>query len=164
MAKISEIRDALRALKIGVSKKTGGHYPLRYRDMQFLLKEAEVDGYLQIKPFLQRPVETAIYHPGFFEQAVEVQGRSVNVYRLLREQNEIILENKEKTMKIEISTMSAKFILALLDSDEMPTEIRRLFIFGRIRFRHQPSIKGKGSPDFKELFSHQYNQGIRGSR
>ena len=153
MAKITDVRSILSRVKMTVSRKNEGKYIIKFQDLQLSLTESYVNQYLEVKASIMHPVETAIFIPGYYEQAVDVQGRVLELSRLFRDQDEIVLENKDKTRKILVAGISSLFSLSLVDAEDLPNDIRRIMNFARLRFRHRDDYPRETPPDFKSLFS-----------
>jgi len=142
MAKISEVRHLLRSLpSTKFSPKKNGVFPLNVRGDHLQLAESVVDQYIAVREKIKRPQETAIFLPGYFEQAVEFQRRGL--IRRMRG-DAIELENKEKTRKIVISTISDLFAVVLLDCEELSQELNRFIGISYFRLRHE---SGQDSPN-----------------
>jgi hypothetical protein len=137
MAKLSEVRHLLRCVPgAKVSRKKGAAFPVAFHGFTLTVPEAVVDQYLAIRGDIRRPYETAMSLPGYYEQAMEFQGRTPMTSQIMREDG-ITMENKEKTRTIFASPISDLFSLALLDSDELSPDLQRFLQMSRSRMRWQ---------------------------
>lgn len=137
MARISDIRHLLRSLpNATVARKKNGVFPFKVRGLQFQVSESVIDHYLSVRDKLGRPHETAISMPGYYEQALEFQGRVPIGVRMSRGEA-IELENKEKSRKITVSAISHLFALVLLDCEELSREMHRFVSLSHIRWRQE---------------------------
>jgi hypothetical protein len=81
------------------------------------------------------------------EQAIELQGRGPNGYRLFRDSDEITLTHEQTGFKVKISPISPKFIMNLTDTDTMHRDFRRLSMMRR------PILRGRDEVALGDLFA-----------
>ena len=137
MAKLSEIKHLLRCVPgIEVFRKKGNAFPVTFHGFMLTVPDDTVEQYFAVRNDIGRLQETSMSLPGYYEQAIEFQGRAPFASRITRDDG-ITMENREKTRKIFISTISDLFSLALLDSDELSPGIRRFLTMSRSRMRFQ---------------------------
>jgi hypothetical protein len=135
MAKIAEVRHLLRHVpRATVSRKKDGCYPVSIHGVTLSLAETVVDQYLSLRNTMKRPYETAIAVPGYYEQAIEFQGRVPIASRMMRE-DELRMENKDKTRTVSVSPVSDLFTLVLLDTETISRDFHRFLSMSRSRLR-----------------------------
>lgn len=147
MAKISEVREILRGLDPEVGRKNKGVYPVKFRNIDFSVKDSELDAYLKIRKDIARPEETAFFTPGHYEHVIEVQGRGPGLYRLFRDNEEIRIKHDTNDFVIELSGISTNYALAVCDTDSLDRELRRYIIMRSPRFRDRDDL------DIREVLS-----------
>jgi hypothetical protein len=152
MADLSQVEHLLRNLRTSVSQSTGGDFIVTYNDIGLTLPNTDVDRYLTSKATMERPVPPAICLPGFFEQAVEVQGHGPATYRLFREREEIALEDSAHGRGVILSPASTLFALAQLDAEEMPVDLRRIIHMSRMRIRNRSNGEDDQGVPFNAIF------------
>lgn len=100
----------------------------------------EFNEYLHIRTALNQNTDTSLYTAGYFEHAIELQGRGPNTYRLFRENDEITLKHEQTGFIVEISPISTKFILHQTDTDKMHRDFRRLTMMRRQILRAKEDV------------------------
>lgn len=133
MASIDEVAGLLRHLRNStVAINDDGDFLVSIGRAEAVLAATDVDNYLAVRNGLQRPVQPAVCVTGYFEQAVELQGRTPFSMRLFRERDDIVIEDASQGRTVTLSPASTTFALAQLDG-EVPRELRRMISFGRDR-------------------------------
>lgn len=140
MAKVSEAREVLRGLSPKVGRKTKGIFPVEFKGINFNLKDSELDDYLDTRNEIVRPEETAFFTPGHYEHVIEVQGRGPGLYRLFRDNEEIVIKHSTHDFVIELSGISTNYALAVCDAEKINRELQRYILIRRPRFRDQRDI------------------------
>lgn len=153
---IEKVKQILRNIKAPVSRNEDGDFDIAYGDMNLCLKSSDLQHYLDIKDSLARSVAPSICIPGCFEQAVEVQGLRQGMWhpmvRNLRGGDEKKLEDANGRAVL-LSPASITFVLAQLDCNELPKELRRkIRLGGRRGMRKTDDENGDAAP-FDVLFS-----------
>lgn len=137
MANLTEVRHLLRNISGAVvSRKKDGLFPVSVRDIPLSISESLVDQYLSMRDRIKRPHETAMSVPGYYEQAIEFQGRAHLTSFMMREV-ELKMENKEKTRTISVDHISDLFSLVLLDSETVSRELLRFISMSRSMHRNR---------------------------
>lgn len=90
--------------------------------------------------------DTSVFIDGYFEQAVELQGRGPNGIRLFREEDAITLKHEQTGFSVEIGSISSMFIMSLTDTDTMPREFRR---FAMLR---SPILRERDNVTLTDMF------------
>ena len=111
------------------------------------IKTSDFEEYVRFKSESNQSTDTSIFSAGYFEQAVELQGRGPNGYRLFRDNDEITLMHEQTGFKVEISPISPKFIMSLTDTDTMNRDFRRLSMMRR------PILRGRDEVTLSDLFA-----------
>lgn len=146
MANISEAREVLRGLSPEVGRKSKGKFPVKFRGIEFKLKESDLDAYLAFREQVKRPEETAFFIPGHYEHVIEIQGRGPGAFRLFRNDDDITLQHNNGFV-IELSGISPIYLLSVFDSDEVNRELIRSIMLRNHRFRRLEEV------DFNQLLA-----------
>lgn len=154
MVEVSAVKDVLRHLDATVSPLENGDFAVACGEDKSLLRNLDMELYLSRRTSIKRPVPPAIFFPGFYEHAVDIQGPSPSMFRLFRNRVEdaIALESKDKNRRITLAPASLTFILAQLDSNDPSNRWRNILPFSSMR--HQTSREGRKDDlgDFRRLF------------
>lgn len=138
MASIKEIRHLLRHIGVTVRRKKEGKFPFTYKNKDFTINESDVDQYLALKENLSSPKETSISADYYYEHVVDFQGfRGMPPRFRMGREDALTVENREKTEKISLTTISPLFIFHILDKEEPNTDflryLMRPMMMGRYR-------------------------------
>jgi hypothetical protein len=106
----------------------------------------EFDDYLRIKSSVHQSTSTSIFLPGYFEQAIEVQGRRP-LFRFQAEREELSLTHEQTGFRAEIGPISSRLLMRNADSDSIDKDFRRLITMRR------PSFRGRDEVSLAEAFS-----------
>jgi len=118
MVELSAVKHTLRHLNATVASHEDGNFTVTYGATTFLLQNSDIELYLSQKTSIKRPVPPAIFFPGFYEHAVDIQGPPASAYRLFRGEEEIALHDKSDNRSMTLAPASVVFVLAQLDSDD----------------------------------------------
>jgi hypothetical protein len=111
------------------------------------INASDFDEYVQLRAMPNQSTDTSLFVAGYFEHAIELQGRGPNAFRLFRDSDEIILKHEQTGFVVEISPISPKFIMCLTDTDTMHRDFRRLSMMRR------PLLRGREEVTLSDLFA-----------
>jgi hypothetical protein len=117
MATIDDVQQLLRSLgNVALGDKVDGSFPVTLQSTEFQLPEVDIDDYLNIRASLTLNPETAMFMPGYYEHSVDMLGVGPSSYRLWRRNEDYIqLASQDGQLSVELSRLSARFTLAILD-------------------------------------------------
>ncbi|MDZ5602555.1 hypothetical protein SJI00_07195 [Pseudomonas sp. RP23018S] len=143
-----EVKSVLRGLKITNVEMTDGAVTFSVRGEVVTVTAEEVDGYKRFKESPKQVTETSIFFEGYYEQAVEIHGYGPNSFRLFKESRTIALKHDQSGFIIELSPLSAMFVMHMADNDEVNKDFRRATMYKSIR----GSDPGRGLRDLYGRF------------
>jgi len=133
MITVSIAEDLLRNLHAAsVDEEVAAGFVVTFRSIEFWLSKEDIDDYLSIRDTVVVSPETAIFLPGYYEHAVEVlsPGPVPGAFRLMRgSQESIELKSQDEQIKIELSRISIRHLLTLLDKVD-PRRLREILYRG----------------------------------
>lgn len=147
MITTEQVQSILRALSPSNIDVADGTVKCDIGGVKISILASDFDEYLQVKSASNQSTDTSLYAIGYFEHAVELQGRGPNAYRLFRDSDEITLKHEQTGFVVEISPISSKFIMFLTDTDTMHRDFRRLSMMRR------PLLRGKEEVTLTDLFA-----------
>lgn len=138
MATLKQAKELLRQIDVTVKRKSSGKFPFSYRNADLSIKESDIDDYLSLKNGITFPKETAISSTYYYEHVVDFQGfRGMPPRFRMRGNESMVVEDKEKSEKITLSTISPRFLFAILDKEEKNKNflryLMRPMMMGRFR-------------------------------
>lgn len=124
-----EVKSVLRGLKVTDVETLDGAVTLSVRGEVLSVTAEELDEYKKFKESPKQVTETSIFFEGYYEQAVEIHGYGPNSFRMFRESRTITLKHDQSGFMIELSPLSATFIMRMTDSDEIDKDFRRATMY-----------------------------------
>lgn len=147
MISAEQVKSILRALNPSNIEIAGDIVKCDIGGVGTSLNVSEFLEYLQIKELSIQSTDTSLYFGGYFEHAIELQGRGPAAYRIFRDTEELTLKHDQTGLIIEISPISPKFIMCLTDTDIMHRDFRRLSMIRR------PLLRGREEVSLTDLFA-----------
>ncbi|EMQ6158648.1 hypothetical protein R9D69_001225 [Pseudomonas aeruginosa] len=147
MISADQAASILRALSPSRFEIVDGIFRCQIAGVNVSVPVAEFEEYQKIKALPNQLTDTSLYTAGYFEHAIELQGRGPNSYRLFRDSDEITLKHEQTGFVVEISPISTKFLMFLTDTDTMHRDFRRLSMMRR------PILRGKEEVLLADLFA-----------
>lgn len=147
MITAEQVTSILRALKPSNIDIADGVVKCDISSVKISILASDFDEYLQVRSTSIQSTETSLYVTGYFEHAIELQGRGPSTYRLFRDNDEITLKHEQTGFVVEISPISSKFIMSLTDTDAMDRNFIRLSMMRR------PLLRGKEEVTLTDLFA-----------
>jgi len=147
MINVEQVQSILRALSPSNIEIEADAVKCKIGGAEISVKFSEFEEYLRIKASPIQHGDTSLFVAGYFEHAIELQGRGPNTYRLFRDSDEIALKHEQTGFEIEISPISSAFIMCLTDTDTMHRDFRRLSIMRR------PVLRGREEITLTDLFA-----------
>lgn len=146
MATIEEAGDLLKPYRAEVTGEADGFFLAKISGLgagsvEFKLPTASVDEYLRVRPTLHSDQETALFFPGYFEQAIETGGPGAAIYRLFRrEQPGHTLTSADNESTIELSPASETFLFHVGGSEGFRMSRRRTMGMRLVGNRRAPEL------------------------
>lgn len=131
MATLEDATELLRPYRADVVEEKEGWFIAKLSAVgtsavHFRVPVAAVDEFLKIKGALHVEHDTSIFHPGYFEQAVETMGSGPAMFRLFRrEQTSYETKSPDGQITIELSAPSEAFLFQLGACESFRTFRRR---------------------------------------
>lgn len=95
--------------------------------LEFKVSVSAVDDFLKVKDTLHSDQETAIFHPGYYEQAVETTGPGPAMLRLFRrDRTGYLLTSPDNSITIDLSPASESFLFHVGSTDAFKMFRRRI--------------------------------------
>lgn len=113
------------------------------------IKVSDFEEYLKIKEAIKQDSETCLSYEGYFECIVELLGLFPPHHRLFRNNpngEKIALIHEQTGLMVELSPISPKFIMYLIDTNTMPGNFTRFLTSGEL-------LKRKDKVTLSDLFS-----------
>jgi len=124
----------------------GDDHSMFFRGYVFNISKESINDYLEVRAKISRPLPTAVFVDGYFEQAIQAEGRS-NSSILSRLGNEMGVEivSNDGRISARVGPPSDRFVYANLDADGLDSDLRRLLVRdrGRARDAQRASCLGK---------------------
>lgn len=147
MISAEQVQSILRSLSPSKIEIAGDAIKCEIGGVAISAKVSDFDEYLRVKTSPIQHTDTSLFVAGYFEHAVELQGRGPNTYRLFRDRDEIVIKHEQSGFEIEISPISPRFIMCLTDSDSLHRDFRRISMMRR------PILRGKEEVTLSDLFA-----------
>lgn len=125
----------------------GDQVTCQISDISVTIKVSDFDAYMSFKSAQHQTTETSIFHAGYYEHAIENQGRGPSVYRLFRDADEIKLNHEQSRFELIVSPISACFIMSMTDTDLMHRDFKRVTLMRR------PILRGRDNVTLQDLFA-----------
>ncbi len=124
MVNLSTVRDIFRRFpNCSVIAKKNGFFTIKAFQDLYYLSIKDVEEYLSVKTQLKNPLETSVYFPTYYEQAVTVG--TMRSSRLFYDNDLIELKSHDGVTNISVGYITSLFCLNLIDRDDVPFNIRR---------------------------------------
>ncbi len=111
------------------------------------IKASDFNTYIGLKKSPHQSTETSLFFPGYYEHAVEIQGRGPGAYRLFRESDDITLKHEQTGFQLTVGPISASFIMSMTDTDLMHRDFKRLTLMRR------PILRGRDNVTLEDIFA-----------
>ncbi len=119
----------------------------RILEIPITIKFSDFNAYLRFKDAQHQTTETSIFHPGYYEHAIENQSRGPRSYRIFRDTDEIKLIHEQSGFELKVSPISACFIMSMTDTDLMHRDFKRVTLIRR------PFLQGRENITLQDLFA-----------
>lgn len=151
MVTIDEFMKLISPLKPDEISLAEDCYVLRIRGANYYAPIKEIEEYVDLRDQLLSDPIVSLFYPGYYEHLIAEKPRMFDLKFNTRENDTFSLVNDDKTIKIEISTPSSKFLLSLLNNTDIPF-IRRSSYYARFHQRENEA-KTHWSKIFRNLMT-----------
>lgn len=130
MATVTDLQAILgHSFGLTVEEPRDSVFPVRHRTGVFQLQNADVDAYLATRTAIVSEPNTSVSAPQYYEHLVDIQSVSPVSTRLFRrDENKLNVRSSDGALAVELSEMSALFLLWQIERNQS-RELRRRMHF-----------------------------------
>jgi len=154
MATTEQAAELLKPYRVEITEEADSFFLAKISGVsagavEFKIATASIDDYLSIRPTIHSDQETALFFPGYFEQAIEMGGPGPSSLRLFRrDQPGLMLASADSESTIELSPASETFLLHVGGSEGF-----RMFRRRMIGMRFAGNRRAPETTQLRDLFA-----------